>query len=72
MYPIVLFGIITLVIFIILVAANPADMNNKHVFISLVLGFILTFLILYQRAIDTNDAKKKQDLNQIFWMFRDV
>ena len=71
MYPIVLFGVTTLVIFIILVAANPVDIN-KHIFISLALGFIITFLVLYQRAIDSNDIKKKQDLNQIFWMFRDV
>ena len=71
MYPILLFGVTTLVIFIILVAANPVDIN-KHIFISLALGFILTFLILYQRAIDSNDVKKKHDLNQIFWMFRDV
>jgi len=71
MYPILLFGVTTLVIFIILVAANPVDVN-KHIFISLALGFILTFLILYQRAIDSNDDKKKHDLNQIFWMFRDV
>jgi hypothetical protein len=71
MYPIFLFGITTLVIFIILVAANPVDVN-KHIFISLALGFILTFLILYQRAIDSNDAKKKHDLNEIFWIFRDV
>ena len=71
MYPIVLFGVITLVIFTILVAANQADVN-KHIFISLILGIILTFLILYQRAIDSNDTNKKKDLNQIFWMFRDV
>ena len=71
MYPIVLFGVTTLVIFIILVAANPVDINN-HIFISLALGFILTFLILYQRAIDSNDENQKKDLNQIFWMFRDI
>jgi hypothetical protein len=71
MYPIVLFGVTTLVIFIILVAANPVEIN-QHVFVSLALGFIITFLILYQRAIDSNDENKKNDLNQIFWMFRNV
>jgi hypothetical protein len=71
MYPIVLFAIITLVVFIILVAANPASINT-HLFVSLTIGFVLTFFILYQRAIDSNDDKKKRDLNQIFWMFRDV
>ena len=71
MYPIVLFGVTTLVIFTILVAANPAEMNN-HLFVSLALGIVLTFLILYQRAVDSDDTNKKHALGEIFWMFRDV
>ena len=71
MYPIVLFGVITLVVLIILVAANPERINN-HLFVSLFIGVILTFLILYQRAIDSNNDKAKQDLDKSLWLFRSV
>lgn len=71
MYPIVVFGVVTLVVLIILVAANPENINN-HIFVSLFVGFILTFLIIYQRVIDSEDGHKKRELDRIFWMFRDV
>jgi len=71
MYPIVLFGFIALVIFILLVAANPGNANS-HIFVSLILAFILTFVVLYQRAKDMNDKKTKKELDEIFWMFREL
>ena len=71
MYPIVLFGIIALVVFILLVSANP-DNINTHIFVSLIIGFLLTFFVIYQRAVDQNDKKTKKDLEDIFWMFRSV
>ena len=60
MYPIVLFGIIALVIFILLVAANPGNVS-MHLFVSIIVSFILTFFVLYQRAVDTKDKKLKQN-----------
>jgi len=71
MYPVVLFGVITLVTFILLVSANPGNVN-MHIFVSLILGFLLTFFVLYQRAVDQKDKKTKKELEDIFWMFRDV
>ena len=71
MYPIVLFGVIALVVFIILISANPENVNT-HIFVSLIVGFVLTFFILYQRANDTKDKKLKRELDEIFWMFRSV
>jgi uncharacterized membrane protein YqjE len=71
MYPFVLFGVITLVVLIILVAANPERISN-HLFVSLFVGIVLTFLILYQRAIDNNNIKAKHDLDESMWFFRNV
>jgi hypothetical protein len=71
MYPIVLFAVSTLLVFVILVAANPANLT-MHIIVSLFVGFIVTFFVLYQRAIDTKNAKTKRDLEDVFWMFKSV
>lgn len=71
MYPIVLFAVSTLLVFVILVAANPGNLG-MHVFVSLFVGFVVTFFVLYQRALDTKNVKTKKDLEEIFWMFKSV
>jgi hypothetical protein len=71
MYPIVLFAVSALLVFVILVAANPGNFTT-HIFVSLFVGFVVTFFVLYQRAIDTKNAKTKRDLEDVFWMFKSV
>jgi hypothetical protein len=71
MYPIVLFAVSTLLVFVMLVAANPGNLT-MHIFVSLFVGFVVTFFVLYQRAIDTKNAKAKRDLEDVFWMFKSV
>lgn len=71
MYPIVLFAVSALLVFVMLVSANPANLT-MHIFVSLFVGFVITFFVLYQRAIDTKNAKTKKDLDEIFWMFKSV
>ena len=71
MYPIVLFAVSTLLVFVVLVAANPENLP-MHVAVSLFVGFVITFFVLYQRAIDTKNKKAKEDLGEIFWMFKNV
>lgn len=71
MYPIVLFAVSALLVFVILVAARPENLTT-HVFVSLFIGFVVTFFVLYQRAIDTKNAKTKRDLEDVFWMFKSV
>jgi len=71
MYPIVLFAVSTLLVFVMLVAANPGNLT-MHLFVSLFVGFVVTFFVLYQRAIDTKNAKAKRDLEDVFWMFKSV
>ena len=65
MYPIVLFGVIALVVFLLLISANPGN-TMMHASISIFIGFLLTYFILYQRAMDT---KTKRDDFDLFWMF---
>jgi hypothetical protein len=71
MYPIVLFAISGLLVFVILVAANPGNIST-HIFVSLFIAFIVTFFVLYQRAIDKKDKKTQQEIGDIFWMFKNV
>ena len=71
MYPIVLFAVSALLSFLLLVAANPENLT-MHIFVSLFVGFVITFFVLYQRAIDTKNAKTKRDLEDVFWMFKSV
>ncbi len=51
MYPFIILGAVALVTFIILQTANRNDMMNA--IISLVVGVIVTYLIVYLRMSDT-------------------
>lgn len=62
MYPIVILGVITLVTFILLQTINRNDM--LHVVVSLGIGVILTYFIVYLRMSD----KRRQGKDSfIFW-----
>ena len=65
MYPIVLFGVIALVVFLLLISANPGN-TMMHASVSIFIALILSYFILYQRAVDT---KTKKDDFSLFWMF---
>ena len=55
MYPFVILGVITLVTFILLQTINRNDM--LHAFVSLIIGVILTYFIVYIRMSDKKDKK---------------
>ena len=63
MYPFVILGVITLVVFILLQTINRNDM--LHAFVSLIIGVILTYFIVYIRMSDKKDKKGKDHF--IFW-----
>lgn len=65
MYPIILFGVVSLVVFVILMAANPGNMM-AHAVVSIFVGIIVTYFILYQRMMDKN--KNKHD-DEWLWIF---
>ncbi len=63
MYPFIILGVISLVTFILLQTINRNDM--LHVVVSLFIGVILTYFIVYLRMSDkTRNGEKK---NFIFW-----
>jgi hypothetical protein len=62
MYPIVILGVVSLVTFILLQTINRNDM--LHVVVSLGIGVILTYFIVYLRMSD----KRRQGKDSfIFW-----
>jgi hypothetical protein len=63
MYPFIILGVITLVTFILLQTINRNDM--LHAVVSLTIGVILTYFIVYLRMSDKNRGQKKD--NFIFW-----
>ena len=63
MYPIVILGVVSLVTFILLQTINRNDM--LHVVVSLGIGVILTYFIVYLRMSDKRRNGEKQ--NFIFW-----
>jgi len=71
MYPIVLFAVCALLVFVMLVAANPGNIT-MHIVVSVFVSFVVTFFVLYQRAVDTKDKKTQRELGEIFWMFKSV
>jgi hypothetical protein len=78
MYPLVILGVVALVVFIFLQAINRNDMFNAGV--SLFIGVILTYFIVFLRLSDkkqqakkdkSNDKDKDSDKNDndfIFWL----
>jgi hypothetical protein len=54
-----------------LVAANPGNIT-MHIVVSVFVSFVVTFFVLYQRAVDTKDKKTQRELGEIFWMFKSV
>lgn len=73
MYPFVILGVITLVVFILLQTVNRNDMLNAAV--SLFIGMILTYFIIYLRMGDRRrDSDEKPDKHRdrehedfLFW-----
>lgn len=77
MYPFVILGVITLVVFILLQTVNRNDMVNAGV--SLFIGVILTYFIIYLRMGDRrrdrrhgdkdDDKRRHHDENKdfLFW-----
>ena len=76
MYPLVILGVVSLVIFILLQAINRNDMVNAGV--SLLVGVILTYFIAFLRMADRRqqdkrdknrdrDDDKRKSNNFIFW-----
>ena len=63
MYPFIILGVISLVTFILLQTINRNDM--LHVVVSLFIGVILTYFIVYLRMSDKNRNGEKK--NFIFW-----
>ena len=62
MYPIVILGVVSLVTFILLQTINRNDM--LHVVVSLGIGVILTYFIVYLRM---SDKRRKGKDSFIFW-----
>ena len=60
MYPFIILGVISLVTFILLQTISRNDM--LHAVVSLLIGVILTYFIVYIRMSDKNGKK-----NFIFW-----
>ena len=67
MYPFVLFGVVALVVFVILMTANPGN-ASLHAGVSVFVGIIITYFILYQRMVD-GPKKKHNDDDDWFWIF---
>ena len=74
MYPLVILGVVSLVLFILLQAINRNDMTNAGV--SLLVGVIITYFIAFMRMSDkaskkSNDdednTKNKRNADYIFW-----
>jgi hypothetical protein len=74
MYPFVILGVIALVVFILLQTVNRNDMVNAGV--SLFIGVILTYFIIYLRMGDRrrrddkdDDKRRHHDENKdfLFW-----
>ena len=74
MYPFVILGVIALVVFILLQTVNRNDMVNAGV--SLFIGVILTYFIIYLRMGDRrrrddkdDDRRRHHDENKdfLFW-----
>lgn len=74
MYPLVILGVVTLVLFILLQAINRNDMTNAGV--SLLVGVIITYFIAFMRMSDKamaanksndEDTKNKRNADYIFW-----
>ena len=61
MYPLVILGVVALVVFIFLQAINRNDMFNASV--SLFIGVILTYFIVFLRWSDKNKKDKKNKSN---------
>ena len=75
MYPLVILGVVSLVLFILLQAINRNDMTNAGV--SLLVGVIITYFIAFIRMSDKSrnkksnddedDKKNKRNSDYIFW-----
>ena len=74
MYPLVILGVVSLVLFILLQAINRNDMTNAGV--SLLVGVIITYFIAFMRMSDKaqknknkddDDSKNKRNADYIFW-----
>jgi hypothetical protein len=74
MYPLVILGVVSLVLFILLQAINRNDMTNAGV--SLLVGVIITYFIAFMRMSDKarknkdkdeDDSKNKRNSDYIFW-----
>jgi hypothetical protein len=59
MYPFVILGVITLVVFILLQTVNRNDMVNAGV--SLFIGVVLTYFIIYLRMGDRRRERRRDD-----------
>ena len=59
MYPFVILGVIALVVFILLQTVNRNDMVNAGV--SLFIGVILTYFIIYLRMGDRRRDRRRRD-----------
>jgi hypothetical protein len=76
MYPLVILGVVSLVLFILLQAINRNDMTNAGV--SLLVGVIITYFIAFMRMSDKakkkeskddeDDSKNKRNTDYIFWL----
>jgi hypothetical protein len=63
MYPFVILGVVSLVTFILLQTISRNDL--LHAVVSLVIGVILTYFIVYLRMSDKRRGQKKDSF--IFW-----
>jgi hypothetical protein len=63
MYPFVILGVVSLVVFILLQTITRNDL--LHAVVSLVIGVILTYFIVYLRMSDKRRDQKKDSF--IFW-----
>jgi hypothetical protein len=63
MYPFVILGVISLVIFILLQTISRNDM--LHAVVSITIGVILTYFIVYLRMSDKRRNERKDSF--IFW-----
>ena len=62
MYPLVILGVVSLVVFILLQAINRNDMFNAGV--SLLVGVILTYFIAFLRMADRRQQEKRDKKNR--------
>jgi hypothetical protein len=63
MYPFVILGVVSLVVFILLQTISRNDM--LHAVVSLTIGVILTYFIVYLRMSDKRRSQRKDSF--IFW-----